>query len=538
MEEKNILVIEEEMAPEVVEDQTADAEEHLPEGAYDFKALKRGAILEGKVVRVSPEEILIDVGWKYEGTVSRRELESMGPEAIEEIKVGDEVLAYVVNPESKDGRIVLSLRQADLEKEWRSLEKLLETGEVFEGTVTGYNKGGLIVQLGQVRGFVPASQLVRLSRRDEERALTREESRAKMVGQQLMLKIIELDHQRNRLILSERAATRIWRKEQKEQLLATLKEGDICRGRVSSLCDFGAFVDLGGADGLIHVSELSWGRVSHSREVLQMGDEVEVYVTNVNREKRRIGLSLKRLQADPWSQVVEKYSEGQLVEGTITNVTEFGAFARLKGDEIEGLVHVSELSDDRIAHPKEVVKKGDTLTLRIVRLDPDRRRMGLSLKSVAKAEYADLDWRVEQAAMLKEVEREAEVQSEGKEEEEELTQVESEGAEEAPEAISVAESETLQSEEYEVEVASEGVEEESVQVESEGAEEAPEAISVAESETLQSEEYEVEVASEGVEEESVQVESEGAEQTPEAISVAEGEALQPNESLSTDDSSS
>ncbi len=498
MEEKNILAVEEEMAPEVVEDQTADAGEHLPEGAYDFKTLSRGDVLEGKVVRVSPEEILIDVGWKYEGTVSRRELESMGPEAIEEIKVGDEVLAYVVNPESKDGRIVLSLRQADLEKEWRSLEKLSETGEVFEGTVTGHNKGGLIVQLGQVRGFVPASQLVRLSRRDEEKALTREESRAKMVGQQLMLKIIELDRQRNRLILSERAATRIWRKEQKEQLLASLKEGDICRGRVSSLCDFGAFVDLGGADGLIHVSELSWGRVSHSREVLQMGDEVEVYVTNVNREKRRIGLSLKRMQADPWSQVEEKYSEGQLVEGTITNVTEFGAFARLKGDEIEGLVHVSELSDDRIAHPKEVVKKGDTLTLRIVRLDPDHRRMGLSLKSVAKAEYADLDWRVEQAAMLKEVEREAEVQSEGKEEEEEeLTQVESEGAEEAPEAISVAESKTLQSEEYEVEV-----------------------------------------ASEGVEEESIQVESEGAEQTLEATSVAEGEALQPTESHSADDSSS
>jgi small subunit ribosomal protein S1 len=497
MEERNILAIEEEMAPEVVEDQAADAGEHLPEGAYDFKTLSRGDVLEGKVVLVSPEEILIDVGWKYEGTVSRRELESMGPEAVEEIKVGDEVLAYVVNPESKDGRIVLSLRQADLEKEWRALEKLSETGEVFEGTVTGHNKGGLIVQLGQVRAFVPASQLVRLSRRDEERSLTREESRAKMVGQQLMLKIIELDRERNRLILSERAATRIWRKEQKAHLLATLKEGDICRGRVSSLCDFGAFVDLGGADGLIHMSELSWGRVSHSREVLQMGDEVEVYVTNVNREKQRIGLSLKRMQADPWSQVEEKYSEGQLVEGTITNVTEFGAFARLKGDEIEGLVHVSELSDDRIAHPKEVVKKGDTLTLRIVRFDPERRRMGLSLKSVAKAEYADLDWRVEQAAMLKEVEREAAVQSKGEEEEEELTQVESEGAEEAPEASSVAESETLQSEEYEVEV-----------------------------------------ASEGVEEESVQVESEGAEEIPEAISIAEGEALQPTESLSTDDSSS
>jgi small subunit ribosomal protein S1 len=430
--EKEKALVGEVIAPEIVEDQPADDGEHLPEGAYDFKTLKRGDILEGKVVRVSPEEVLVDVGRKYEGIISSRELESMGPAALKEIQVGDEVLTYVVNPEDKSGRIVLSLRQADLEKEWRSLEKLLETGEIFEATVTGYNKGGLIVQLGQVRGFVPSSQLVRLPQRDRERTLTHEERRAKMVGQQLRLKIIELDRQRNRLILSERAAHRIWRKEQKEQLLASLKEGDICHGRVSSLCDFGAFVDLGGADGLIHLSELSWGRVSHSREVLQMGDEVEVYVMNVNRERRRIGLSLKRLQPDPWSQVGGKYSEGQLVEGTITKLTDFGAFARLKGDAIEGLVHVSELSDARVAHPREVVKEGETLTLRIVRLDPNRRRMGLSLKSVAKAEYADLDWRVERAAMLEEKEREVEegyrTNPGGKE-----------GAEEAPESIPVAE---------------------------------------------------------------------------------------------------
>jgi small subunit ribosomal protein S1 len=441
MGEENALAVEQRKipeTPETIESQATGAGEHLPEGAYDFKTLSRGDILEGKVVRVSPEEVLIDVGWKYEGIISSRELESMGPAAIEKIQVGDEVLTYVVNPEDKNGRIVLSLRQADLEKEWRSLEKLLESEEIFEGTVTGYNKGGLIVQLGQVRGFVPTSQLVPLSRWDKERSLTREERGAKMVGQQLWLKIIELDRQRNRLILSERAASRIWRKEQKEQLLVSLNEGDVCHGRVSSLCDFGAFVDLGGADGLIHLSELSWGRVSHSKEVLHIGDEVEVYVINVNREKRRIGLSLKRLQPDPWSQAEEKYTEGQLVEGTITKLTEFGAFARLKGDAIEGLVHVSELSDDRIAHPKEVVKEGDTLTLRIIRLDPHRRRMGLSLKSVAKAEYADLDWRVEQAAMLEEVEREVEVESEGKEEE--LAQVlESEGVEEVPEAIPVAE---------------------------------------------------------------------------------------------------
>lgn len=425
MEEEDVLLPEERRIPQAVADRNVDAMEHLPEAAYDVKTLSQGDILEGTVVRVSPEEVLIDVGWKYEGTISSRELESMGPSAIKEIHIGDEVLTYVVSPEDKNGRIVLSLRQAELEKDWRSLERLLEAEEIMEGTVAGYNKGGLIVQFGQVRGFVPASQLVPPSRQGKEEALTPEERRAKMVGQKLLLRIIELDRQRNRLILSERAAMRQWRREQKAELLANLQEGDICHGRVSSLCNFGAFVDLGGADGLIHLSELAWGRVSHPREVLQAGDEVDVYVLNVDRDKRRIGLSLKRLQPDPWSQAEEKYSVGQLVEGTITKLTRFGAFARLKGDDIEGLIHVSELSNDRVAHPKEVVKEGDTLTLRIISLDSDHRRMGLSLKRVAKAEYADLDWRAERAAMLEEQGHEVEVGSEGKEEE--LTQMEMRG---------------------------------------------------------------------------------------------------------------
>jgi len=402
MEKEESTLSEERRAPAEIEDQNEDAIDHLLDEVYAFKTLNRGDLLKGKVVHVSPDEILIDVGWKYEGTVSSRELESLGPEAIKNIHVGDEVLTYVLNPEDKNGRVVLSLRQAEIEKEWQRLEKLFEAGEIFEGTVTGYNKGGLLVQSGEIRGFVPASQLVPPPRGSEEAALTPEQRRAKMVGKQLVLKIIELDRERNRLILSERAAQRQWRREQKRQLLEELQEGDIRHGRVSSLSNFGAFVDLGGADGLIHLSELTWGRVSHPREVLQVGDEVEVYVLNVDREKRRIGLSLKRLQPDPWDQIEEKYSEGQLVEGTITKLTDFGAFAQLKGEEIEGLIHVSELSDERIAHPKEVVKEGETLTLRIVHIDPHRRRMALSLKSVAKAKYADLDWRVERAAMLEE----------------------------------------------------------------------------------------------------------------------------------------
>jgi small subunit ribosomal protein S1 len=280
-----------------------------------------------------------------------------------------------------------------LEKDWQAAQEIFEAGECFESTVSGYNKGGLIVRLGKVRGFVPASQLVPSYQKSQEELQSNEEYWARMVGKQLQLKIIELDRRRNRLILSERAAMREWRRQQKEQLLNELQKGDVRRGQVSSLCNFGAFVDLGGADGLVHLSELSWGRVSHPKEVLQVGDEVDVYILNVDREKRRIGLSIKRLQPEPWSLVPEKYSVGQLVQGTITKLANFGAFARLDNDEIEGLIHISELSEDPIAHPREVIREGDVVTLRIIRIDANRRRMGLSLKRVEEGEYVDLDWR-------------------------------------------------------------------------------------------------------------------------------------------------
>jgi len=383
------------------EDDNAQAMAELLENAYTFRMPNRGDILEGTVVKIDPDQILVDIGFKTEGVVPGAELERIKPETI---KVGDQVLVYVVNPGDKSGNVVLSLTRAQLERDWRNVEKLFESGEIFEATVTGYNRGGLIVHLGKVRGFVPASQLSSVTQEGDEGGQS--EDLAKLVGQKLKLKIVELDRERNRLILSERAAIREWRRQQKERLLAELQEGDILRGEVSSLCDFGAFVDLGGADGLIHLSELSWGRVSHPSEVLKVGDEVEVYVLKVDRKERRIGLSLKRLQPDPWSQVEERYSVGQLVEGTITKLTNFGAFARLKDDEIEGLIHISELSDERITHPKEVVREGDVLTLRIIRIDPERRRMGLSLRKVAAAEYADLDWRTAYATGLKENHRE------------------------------------------------------------------------------------------------------------------------------------
>lgn len=379
---------------EVPTGEDAHTMDELLGGTYGFRALRRGDILEGVVVSVNPSEILVDVGCKSEGIISGRELEKMGAEAISSIQVGDEVLVYVVNPEDKKGNVVLSLTRAQLEKDWRAAERLFEEQEVLERPVAGYNKGGLIVRIGKVRGFVPASQIVSMLPGDSK---ANEERWAKLVGESLTLKIIELDRKRNRLILSERAATREWRRTQKERLLDELQEGEVHKGRVSSLCDFGAFIDLGGADGLVHLSELSWGRVKHPSEVLKVGDEVDVYVLNVDRDRKRIGLSLKRLQPEPWSMVEEMYSVGQLVQGTITKLASFGAFARIDED-IEGLIHLSELSERHVTHPKEVLKEGDEVTLRVIRIDARRRRVGLSIKRVDDPQYADIDWQAELAA--------------------------------------------------------------------------------------------------------------------------------------------
>jgi len=253
----------------------------------------------------------------------------------------------------------------------------MENGDILELEVTGYNRGGLLVTLGGLRGFVPASQLLKPPRQaDEEGRMAELASR---VGEVLSLKIIELDRDRNRLILSERAANT--EETQAEKLLAEICEGDIRRGRVTNLCSFGAFVDLGGIEGLIHISELSWGRVAHPSDVLKSGEEVEVYVLNVDRERRRIGLSLRRLKPDPWSTVEERYHVGQIVQGVITNVVSFGAFARLE-EGLEGLIHISELAEGNFLHPRNVVKEGDVVTARIIHIDGKKHRLGLSLRQV------------------------------------------------------------------------------------------------------------------------------------------------------------
>ena len=372
-------------------DQSADVLSELLEQESTRIIPERSEILEGVIVSLTPSEAIVDIGCKSEGIVPARDLERLSPEYRRSLQVGDRVFVYVLRPQDAEGNIILSLSRAQLEADWRKAAELFESGESFEAEVASANRGGLIVHLGQVRGFVPASQIwsVRLSQSmDEEERIA---ALSQLVGQKLLLKIIELDRRRNRLILSERVAVREWRQAQKDRLLEELQEGEIRHGVVSSLCAFGAFVDLGGADGLVHLSELSWGRVSHPSEVLEVGQEVDVYVLGVDKEKRRIALSLKRLKPEPWSTIEERYQVGQLVTGVITKITDFGAFARLDED-IEGLIHISELSDEHVGHPSEILQEGQELTLRVIRLDPARQRLGLSLKRVEDDQYFEDDW--------------------------------------------------------------------------------------------------------------------------------------------------
>ncbi len=351
-------------------------EQLLAEPDTDVRTLKYGDVLEGIVMQLDRDEVLVDIGSKSEGIIPNKELSSLGDAERKALSSGDTVLVFVVQPENADGHAVLSIDRARQEKSWRILQQKYEASEVIEAIVKNYNKGGLLVDLDGVRGFVPASQVTEIRGGDEA---SKQGDMARLIGMSIPLKVIEINRHRNRLILSERQAIQERRDAMKERLIGTLKEGEVRKGRVSSICDFGAFVDIGGADGLVHLSELSWSRVRHPSEVLKIGEEVEVYVLGINEDERKIALSLKRTQAEPWTRVAAQYEVGQLVKGTVTQLANFGAFARIQ-DGIEGLIHVSELSDDRVAHPRNVVKEGDEMTLRIIRIDPQRRRMGLSLR--------------------------------------------------------------------------------------------------------------------------------------------------------------
>lgn len=354
----------------------------LDNPSHDYRALKYGDVIDGTVMQRDRDEFLIDIGSKSEGIIPSKEYSTLSSDELGAIKPGDQVLVFVVQAENQDGHTVLSIDKARQEKSWRNLQEQYDKNDVIQAQVTNYNKGGLLVNLDGVRGFVPASQVTEIRGGDDA---SKQADMARLVGTHLQLKVIEINRHRNRLILSERMAVQERRDAMKERLIENLKEGETRIGRVSSIADFGAFVDIGGADGLVHLSEISWSRVKHPSEVLKVGDEVNVYVLSVNPTEKKIALSIKRTQPEPWSRVASKYEIGQVVPATITQLANFGAFARIE-DGIEGLVHVSELSEERVNHPREVVQEGQEVTVRIIRIDAQRRRMGLSLRRVNESD--------------------------------------------------------------------------------------------------------------------------------------------------------
>jgi small subunit ribosomal protein S1 len=358
-------------------------EELLAEQDSDIKSFKHGDVVEGQVVRIDKDEILVDIGAKSEGVVSNRELFGRHGEGQPALSIGDTVLVYVLQPESPEGHVVLSLRRAGLERKWRAMQEQFEAGVVIEAPVIDHNKGGLIVDCG-IRGFVPISQIVDFPRRpqnDQPRDAAQEiaEKLMPFVGRKLRLKILEVNRKANRLILSEKVALYEERREKRDELFSSLQVGQKVTGSVRSIAPFGVFIDLGGIDGLVHKSELSWNKVNNPEAGYHVGEEVEAEVIDINHERGRISLSIRRLQPDPWHSTVADFNVGDVIDGTVTKLVNFGAFVRVR-DGLEGLIHISELSHQRVAHPGDVVHEGQQLKLKIISLDSERHRLGLSLK--------------------------------------------------------------------------------------------------------------------------------------------------------------
>lgn len=337
--------------------------------------LRRGEIVKGMVMGASPDGIIVDVGAKTEAVIPQSEMLSLGVDGEHKLKTGDEVKVMVLQPSTAEGHGIVSLDRARGEEGWEVLEARRESGEIFPAQVVGNNRGGLLVNVEGVNAFVPLSQVDSI-RRDDPDAVAQ---LATLVGQELRFKVIELNRRKNRAILSERAAMAEWRKEQKEKVLSDLQEGEIRDGVVSSITDFGVFVDLGGADGLAHMTELTWERGKKAKDLYKVGDAVKAYVLKVDPETRKISLSLKRAKPEEWDTAVDRFVIGQILIGRVTKLMPFGAFVRLDGP-VEGLIHISEITNRRIQHPKEVLKEGDVVPVKLVRIEKDRHRLGLSLR--------------------------------------------------------------------------------------------------------------------------------------------------------------
>lgn len=380
------------MTEDIVEETVGIEEVHpmaflLTEDLYVPTA---GEIRTGVVVRNRKNEVLVDIGAKSEGVIAASELDGMDEETREMLAEDAEITVFVVDPEGKKNSIILSYTQALQEQEWITVSEYQENKTLCQCKVLGVNRGGLLVEIGHLRGFLPKSQLQRRRQSAEEIN--------KLVGKTLDVKVIEVDHEQRRIIMSERAAMRELRAAKRLELMETLTEGAICDGTIVHLADFGAFVDIGGMEGLVHVSELSWKRINHPSEVLKAGDEVKVAVLSIDHDKQRLALSIKKLQPDPWSLVANTYKVGQLVEAKITKITPYGAFARINDDNgLIGLIHISELSDDHVEHPREIVTASEIVAVRVIRINPGKRQIGLSIKQVSSDKYLEADMA---AAML------------------------------------------------------------------------------------------------------------------------------------------
>src|SRR5438094_2275914 len=332
--------------------------ELVPDYDAAFPTINEGEVVHGTVVRVDKDEVLVDIGYKSEGVIPVSELSirrSVNP--ADEVNLGDEIDALVMTKEDAEGRLILSKKRARFEIAWKAIESAAESGQPVNGRVIEVVKGGLILDLG-VRGFLPASLV----------DIRRVQDLDEFLGQELLCKVIELNRSRNNVVLSRRAVLEEERKEMRQAILDRLSPGDVVTGTISNIVDFGAFVDLEGIDGLIHISELSWSHVNHPSELLEIGQEVSVKVLDIDRERQRISLGLKQTQSDPWQQVIDTYEQGDIVEGRVTKVVTFGAFIEVVPG-VEGLVHISELADHHVENPREVVSQGETVKARIIEMD-------------------------------------------------------------------------------------------------------------------------------------------------------------------------
>ena len=360
---------------EQTEDQTEagyilDAEGRLvPDYDQTIIIFDDGDIVNGSVVKIDRDEILVDIGYKSEGVIPIRELsirKDINPDEV--VSIGDEIDALVLQKEDKDGRLILSKKRAEYEKSWIRIEELSKSEEVISGRVIEVVKGGLILDIG-LRGFLPASLV----------DVRRVKDLQQFVGQDLECKVIEMDRNRNNVVVSRRSVIDEARKQEREKVMASLEKGEVCTGTVSSIVDFGAFVDLGGIDGLIHISEMSWTHVDHPSEILTMGDDINVKVLDIDEERGRISLGLKQCQDDPWKDKIKDLVIGENVEGKVSKLVSFGVFVELF-EGVEGLVHISELAHEHIEKPEDAVSAGEQVTARIVDIDADRRRVSLSIR--------------------------------------------------------------------------------------------------------------------------------------------------------------